>query len=67
VNGTCELCDIYTYQDETNQLSCKPCPTDYTTRQPGGTDISDCQAGTLSSTKQTAFSHFCNLYINGKF
>jgi len=42
---TCVKCDKQSYQNLVNQLSCKSCPVEYHTKEPGATDESMCQAG----------------------
>eukprot|EP00057_Strongylocentrotus_purpuratus_P020002 XP_011674476.1 PREDICTED: uncharacterized protein LOC754362 [Strongylocentrotus purpuratus] len=43
-NTTCIQCPLDTYQNETGQESCFPCPTGYITLEPGATNASDCVA-----------------------
>ncbi|XP_052778282.1 proprotein convertase subtilisin/kexin type 5-like [Mya arenaria] len=43
---TCQKCPVGTYQDETGQTNCKPCPDGKTTRYPGADNEHDsCDAG----------------------
>lgn len=39
----CELCHLGEYQPQINQISCVPCPINYTTAQQGSVNASQCQ------------------------
>ena len=41
----CLYCDVGTYQDETGQGDCKPCPRGLTTQTIGAMNITDCIEG----------------------
>ncbi|OWF41913.1 Sushi, von Willebrand factor type A, EGF and pentraxin domain-containing protein 1 [Mizuhopecten yessoensis] len=53
-NSTCTKCPVGTYQNESHQTSCKRCPSDMSTKEPGRKNISECfpvcAAGSYSKT-----------------
>ncbi|XP_023931173.1 sushi, von Willebrand factor type A, EGF and pentraxin domain-containing protein 1-like, partial [Lingula anatina] len=42
VSGSCRLCPVSYYQEQTGQFSCDPCPVDKVTRDPGADNSSMC-------------------------
>ncbi|KAH3728555.1 hypothetical protein DPMN_024364 [Dreissena polymorpha] len=40
-------CPVNTYNDQFNQLTCKPCPIGTTTRASGSDELTDCRPGGL--------------------
>lgn len=52
VNNTCVACPTGTYQDETGQVVCKPCPENTYTLYDGTQNVSHClRKQTLSFTQ----------------
>ncbi|CAH1248690.1 CSMD2 [Branchiostoma lanceolatum] len=43
LDGFCRACEYASYQDESGQTKCKPCPDETTTEGAGSKNISDCK------------------------
>ena len=56
-SGTCKLCSIGTYQDESGQSSCKPCSIGFTTKYKGSQNITDCIGMYVIKDELNLFHH----------